>query len=419
MSTAPDHLLRPATVRVFPAALSVRQDPDGPAAAGGDRRRDRFLLSRQRPRSARDPDHAAPPQDGRADPAQFRVREQDPAQVLAALPQAVPARLARQDRRCSCRLTSTPLGGGVRRDVRDERRRFLPGDVSADGFARRHPGRALERSGLPPGGLRVPDYFVDVPYEGEIVRARSDGRRLETARRAATCYVTLPRRAVHQGADQPDARHPAALDAIGRALHALRCRAPANRITCARKTRRKSPTSTATRSIEPMKPTPNHLPELRRCWPSAPIPTTSSSAAAASSRGNAGRPAAHLVVCSRGEAGTHGTPAERTARSRAAAALLGATLEFLELDGDAHLEIRAAHAIRLAGVHPPDPAGHRAGAQRRGEPAPGSLPPRPPGPRCGPARALRRAGGAARCAVAHDRSPVLLRARRPTPNPAT
>ena len=30
--------------------------------------------------------------------------------------------------------------------------------------------------------------------------------------------------------------------------------------------------------------------------------------------------------------------------------MLGATLEFVELDGDAHLEIRAAHAIKLAGI---------------------------------------------------------------------
>src|SRR6185295_11826333 len=29
---------------------------------------------------------------------------------------------------------------------------------------------------------------------------------------------------------------------------------------------------------------------------------------------------------------------------------LGATVEFIELDGDAHLEIRAAHAIKLAGL---------------------------------------------------------------------
>src|SRR5271163_116562 len=58
----------------------------------------------------------------------------------------------------------------------------------------------------------------------------------------------------------------------------------------------------------------------------------------------------HFVVCSRGEAGTHGTPKQRTAEAKKAAALLGATIEFLELDGDAHLEIRAAHAIKLASV---------------------------------------------------------------------
>ena len=62
-----------------------------------------------------------------------------------------------------------------------------------------------------------------------------------------------------------------------------------------------------------------------------------------------GRPV-HLVVCSRGEAGSHGTPAHRVAEAEKAAALLGATVEFIELDGDAHLEIKAAHAIRLAGV---------------------------------------------------------------------
>lgn len=63
----------------------------------------------------------------------------------------------------------------------------------------------------------------------------------------------------------------------------------------------------------------------------------------------AGRPV-HLVVCSRGEAGTNGTPAGRTAEAGKAAAALGATIEFLELDGDAHLEVSAAHAIKLAEV---------------------------------------------------------------------
>jgi len=59
---------------------------------------------------------------------------------------------------------------------------------------------------------------------------------------------------------------------------------------------------------------------------------------------------AHFVICSRGEAGTHGTPRQRIAEAKKAAALLGATVEFLELDGDGHLEVRAAHAIKLAGI---------------------------------------------------------------------
>jgi LmbE family N-acetylglucosaminyl deacetylase len=62
-----------------------------------------------------------------------------------------------------------------------------------------------------------------------------------------------------------------------------------------------------------------------------------------------GRPA-HFVICSRGEAGTNGTPAERTREAEAAARALGATVEFIQLDGDAHLELRNAHALKLAGL---------------------------------------------------------------------
>jgi LmbE family N-acetylglucosaminyl deacetylase len=58
----------------------------------------------------------------------------------------------------------------------------------------------------------------------------------------------------------------------------------------------------------------------------------------------------HLVVCSRGEAGTNGTPAGRTSEAQHAAAIMGATIEFIELDGDAHLEMKAAHAIQLASI---------------------------------------------------------------------
>jgi LmbE family N-acetylglucosaminyl deacetylase len=63
----------------------------------------------------------------------------------------------------------------------------------------------------------------------------------------------------------------------------------------------------------------------------------------------AGQPA-HFVVCSRGEAGTHGTPTVRTREARQAAKILGATIEFLPLDGDARLELKAAHAVKLAAI---------------------------------------------------------------------
>jgi N-acetylglucosamine malate deacetylase 1 len=56
----------------------------------------------------------------------------------------------------------------------------------------------------------------------------------------------------------------------------------------------------------------------------------------------------HLVVCSKGEAGTYGSAEQRVAEAQAAAKVLGASLEFVEFDGDAHLELRAAHAITLA-----------------------------------------------------------------------
>ncbi len=59
---------------------------------------------------------------------------------------------------------------------------------------------------------------------------------------------------------------------------------------------------------------------------------------------------AHFVICSRGESATHGTPAGRTAEAEKAAALLGATLEFVDLDGDANLEPKPAHSLKLAAV---------------------------------------------------------------------
>ncbi len=62
-----------------------------------------------------------------------------------------------------------------------------------------------------------------------------------------------------------------------------------------------------------------------------------------------GRPV-HFVICSRGEAGSYGTPKQRVIEAKKSAKFLGATVEFIQLDGDAHLEIKSAHALKLARI---------------------------------------------------------------------
>jgi N-acetylglucosamine malate deacetylase 1 len=62
-----------------------------------------------------------------------------------------------------------------------------------------------------------------------------------------------------------------------------------------------------------------------------------------------GRPV-ELVVCSRGEAGTNGTPDERTREAEKGASILAAGLRWLELDGDAKLEVRAEHILKIARI---------------------------------------------------------------------
>ncbi|PTX94395.1 PIG-L family deacetylase [Opitutus sp. ER46] len=57
-----------------------------------------------------------------------------------------------------------------------------------------------------------------------------------------------------------------------------------------------------------------------------------------------------FVVCSQGESATHGLAARRVEEARHAATLLGATLEFMQLGGDAHFEINVAQVLRLAEV---------------------------------------------------------------------
>ena len=98
-----------------------------------------------------------------------------------------------------------------------------------------------------------------------------------------------------------------------------------------------------------MKPTPTSPPEPLLAFGAHPDDIEFGCGGIIARETRAGRPV-HFVVCSRGEAGTNGTPGQRTAEAKRAAKILGATLEFIPLGGDAHLEVKAAHAIKLAGI---------------------------------------------------------------------
>src|ERR1700722_3991242 len=58
----------------------------------------------------------------------------------------------------------------------------------------------------------------------------------------------------------------------------------------------------------------------------------------------------HAPAARRAGSASHGPPEERLEECRAGARALGASLELIELDGDARLEEKAIHAIRLAGL---------------------------------------------------------------------
>ncbi|MGA3203294.1 MAG: PIG-L family deacetylase [Bryobacteraceae bacterium] len=55
-----------------------------------------------------------------------------------------------------------------------------------------------------------------------------------------------------------------------------------------------------------------------------------------------------MLVLSRGEAGSAGTPEGRERESRKAAGLIGATVDFLDLGGDCHLQYTPENAFQIA-----------------------------------------------------------------------
>jgi len=57
---------------------------------------------------------------------------------------------------------------------------------------------------------------------------------------------------------------------------------------------------------------------------------------------------ARILVTSKGEAASAGTPEERVQEARDAARVIGAAIQFLELGGDCHMEHNPANAMKLA-----------------------------------------------------------------------
>jgi LmbE family N-acetylglucosaminyl deacetylase len=109
--------------------------------------------------------------------------------------------------------------------------------------------------------------------------------------------------------------------------------------------------SAETRSSAPMKPTAKSQPRLAPllAFGAHPDDIEFGCGGIIARETRAGRPA-HFVVCSRGESASRGTPEERTLEAKRAAAILGATIEFVEFDGDAELEPKPAHALVLASI---------------------------------------------------------------------
>lgn len=57
-----------------------------------------------------------------------------------------------------------------------------------------------------------------------------------------------------------------------------------------------------------------------------------------------------VLVCSKGEAASSGTPEERAEEARAAAAIIGARIDFLEMGGDCNISATPENAVQIARV---------------------------------------------------------------------
>ena len=179
-------------MRVFLWRFLFRQNPDGAAAAGGDRRGDCFFLTRQRPRSTGKQHYSAASEDGRGVAAKFRLREQNARSFRRSSPSASRPG-GRAGRRCNCRPSWR--SAGWRRSPKPPPPtpcRFLPGDVPAHGPAGGRAGGAFGRPGPPARGLRGGGVFCGRAVGGgDRARAMGEGR-VDLAR-GGHSFITLPK----------------------------------------------------------------------------------------------------------------------------------------------------------------------------------------------------------------------------------
>ena len=200
----------------------------------------------------------APSQDQRAGAAQFRVRQQGPAQVFAALPQsAFPPDWQSKTALPIAQLRRPALSRGLpetlpRRTSRTSAWRCTGGWACSTAFAscvRAIP--AFRRA-----ACDVPDFFVDVPLRRRNRPRPLHRRRVETARRRR--FLRDAARDCLSPRSRSARRATRGCAGCNRSCTApITLPGPSEQDYFARKKRRKSLSSTATPSTDPMKPIPN------------------------------------------------------------------------------------------------------------------------------------------------------------------
>ena len=183
MSHRPSSVSASNPAGFFPSDFSSPKSKP-PAGCNRNRRRDRLLLPRQRPRSARNQNPSSPPQKRRNLRNQFHLRQQTPAKIFAAVSET-------HLRPIGCEKTALQLPAYVDRRWVEAFKNIRATNV-ADFCLEMYrqmgllEGIRVVRSSDPDfrrAACDVADFFVDVPYEGEIVRARVSTVATASARR--------------------------------------------------------------------------------------------------------------------------------------------------------------------------------------------------------------------------------------------